>query len=163
MNIESHKPTILVLGGRGYIGRHIVKQLNVRGARVLIGTRNQPDKCNKNERCIRLHEIDGSQGWAKLLHKVDVVINAVGILRQRHRESYEKVHHTAVADLAEACQRNHTRLIHLSALGLKNNPKSRFLISKHRGETALKNSGADWAIVRPSVVDGRGGFGAKSG
>ena len=156
------KATVLVLGGYGSIGRHIVMQLERLGAQVLIGTRRQtcalsPD----NQRTIELHRLRQHPGWQRQLEHVDVVINAVGILRQRWGETYEKIHHHAVAELAEACKQRNIRVIHISALGLNNQVKSRFLSSKLRGEQALVKSGADWHLVRPSLVDGEGGYGAK--
>ncbi len=161
MNKAHNKPKILVLGGRGFIGRHVVKHLNRLGAEVLIGTRTKPNKCAENERSIQFHKATGNQDWLTLTSEVDTVINTVGILRERFRETYESVHHTAIADLAKACHTSKTRLIHISTLGLDCEVRSRFLTSKERGELALKKSGADWAIVRPSVIDGDGGFGAK--
>jgi len=52
-------------------------------------------------------------------------------------------------------------VVQVSALGLENPVKSRFSTSKLRGEKTLKSSHANWAIVRPSLVDGEGGYGAK--
>jgi len=52
-------------------------------------------------------------------------------------------------------------LIHTSALGLHAQAKSRFLSSKLLGEQAIAASGADYCIVRPSLIDGLGGFGAS--
>jgi len=91
-----------------------------------------------------------------------VVVNCVGILRERGRETYERVHCHAPAALAEDCARlGVRRLIHVSALGLHADARSRFLTSKLRGEQAVKASGLDWSIVRPSLLDGEGGFGAR--
>jgi hypothetical protein len=64
---------------------------------------------------------------------MDVVINCVGILRQRFGESYEAIHHLMPAALAQACAQSSVRLIHTSALGLHEGAKSRFLSSKLRG------------------------------
>ena len=52
-------------------------------------------------------------------------------------------------------------MIHVSALGLDGPAGSRFLRSKRDGEAALRASDADWHIVRPSLLDGEGGFGAR--
>lgn len=161
MNQTHNKPKILVLGGRGFIGRHIVKHLKKLGAEVLIGTRKKPNRCGQNERSIRFHTAKGASEWHRLTREVDTVINAVGILRERFFESYESVHHMAVANLAEASRVSNTRLIHISTLGLENDISSRFLTSKKNAESALKKSASDWAIIRPSVIDGDGGFGAK--
>lgn len=158
----SHKPTVLVLGGYGFIGRHIVTQLENLNARVLIGTRREKNTLSpSNQRCIALHKLNSNPAWKKQLEGVDVIVNAVGILRQRWGETYEQVHHQAVAELARVCAKQDIRLIHISALGLNNPVKSRFLKSKRLGEQALAKSHADWHLVRPSLVDGEGGYGAK--
>ena len=49
----------------------------------------------------------------------------------------------------------------MSALGLQYESRSRFLASKLAGERAIARSGADYTIVRPSLLDGDGGFGAR--
>ncbi len=158
--IKNPAPRVLVLGGYGFIGRHIVEALEVLGAKVLIGTRKRP--VSPRERQVSLHRlIQRPARHAELLRDVDVVINAVGILRQRWRENYDDVHHRAIAELAHACAAKGVRIIHVSALGLNNPVRSRFLKSKLDGEHALVNSKADWFLVRPSLVDGDGGFGAR--
>ena len=158
MNEKTHK-TALVLGGYGFIGRHVVQTLRNRGIKVLIGSRNKTT-CLET-RCVHLHKITNAEQWQNTLKGVDVVINTVGILRQRLGETYEQVHHHAVASLAQACSKFNIKLVHVSILGLHNPVRSRFITSKRRGEQALLNSNADWFVVRPSIIDGAGGFGAK--
>jgi len=150
---------VLVLGGYGFIGRHIVEQLEHLGAKVVIGTRKKT--VHPKQRQFIMHKLDDKAQWRCQLNDIDVVINTVGILRQRWGESYEQVHHLAVKELAAECAKRDVRLIHISALGLNNSAKSRFLSSKLAGEHALVNSDADWFLVRPSLVDGVGGFGAR--
>jgi hypothetical protein len=112
-------------------------------------------------RLARFEQLLQPDAWAALLKDVDVVVNCVGILRQRPNESYDHVHHRAPAALALACARAGIRFIHTSALGLHEGAKSRFLSSKLLGERAIAASGSDYAIVRPSLLDGEGGFGAR--
>jgi NADH dehydrogenase len=162
-------PTILVLGGSGFIGRHAVEALRYQRCQVVIGSRRplridallpaNAQRCPR--RTARFENLTTAEDWQALLSGIDVVINCVGILRQRGRETYDRIHRLAPAALAEACRRNNLRLIHVSALGLQPDARSRFLRSKHAGEQALKNSGADWRIVRPSLLDGEGGYGAR--
>jgi len=160
--VKNHQPIVLVLGGYGFIGRHIVNELESLNIPVLIGTRRQTSMLSpQNERHIMLHKLTRINSWEKQLDGVDVVINAIGILRQRWDETYDQVHHLAVAKLANACAQRDIRLIHVSALGLNNDVKSRFLSSKLLGEHALAKSQADWHLVRPSLVDGEDGFGAR--
>lgn len=157
------KKTILVMGGNGFIGRHIVRSLPIESARVLVGTRKR-EKGRKADVYTRHLPMDGQNSdhdWRQALRGVDVVINAVGILRQRRGESYEQVHHLAVAKLAALCANQDIRFVHISIMGVNSPATSRFVTSKQRGERAVRDSHADWYIVRPSLVDGEGGFGSK--
>jgi uncharacterized protein YbjT (DUF2867 family) len=166
---EDRTIRVLVLGGTGFIGRHAVTALLQAGCQVVIGTRH-PDRIGQRlpdlaDRCLhrqaRLERLTCPEDWLGLLHDVDVVVNCVGILRQRGRETYLRVHHHALAALASACAHRKLRLVHVSALGLHAQARSRFLRSKLEGEQALRASGCDWRLVRPSLLDGDGGYGAK--
>jgi len=156
---------VLVLGGTGFIGRHAVAALHASGAQVAIGSRHPERHLAAYPfaamRLARFEQLLLPDAWAALLQDVDVVVNCVGILRQRPNESYEHVHHRAPAALALACAKAGIRFIHTSALGLHEGAKSRFLSSKLLGERAIAASGSDHAIVRPSLLDGEGGFGAR--
>jgi NADH dehydrogenase len=99
--------------------------------------------------------------WLPHLAQIDVLINCAGILRQRLGERYEAVHHHLPRALAQACAQQGVRFLHTSALGLHADAASRFLASKWRGEQAIAASQADYCIVRPSLIDGVGGFGAS--
>jgi NADH dehydrogenase len=152
---------ILVLGGSGFIGRHVVRALQARGHGVIVGTRRPgaPHPCPARE--AHYEELLEASAWERLVSGIDAAVNSVGILRERRRETYERVHHLATAALALACARRRTRLIHVSALGLHAAARSRFITSKLAGERAVAASGAESCIVRPSLLDGDGGFGAR--
>ncbi len=161
---------VLVLGGAGFVGRHAVAALLDAGAAVVIGTRF-PDSLRDREaphpaaakaphQEIRFERLTSPADWLPFIDDVDAVLNCVGILRQRRNETYDLVHHRAPAALAEACRDQQKRFVHVSALGLDKPARSRFLTSKLAGEKAIRNTGGDWIIARPSLLDGVGGFGA---
>lgn len=160
--------TLLVLGGTGFIGRHVVAALLARRERVAIGTRHPRRALRRSPAaaCCELREAHLERltcpgDWLQVLEDVDVVVNAVGILRERGAETYDRVHHLAPAALALICARLGLRLVHVSALGLHETARSRFLTSKLAGERAVAAAGGDYTIVRPSLLDGEGGFGAR--
>lgn len=160
---------VLILGGAGFIGQHAALALQARGHEVVLASRD-PRRCGRRlpvelflceRREAHLDWLTAPSAWNELLRGIDCVVNAAGILRERGFETYERVHYRAPRALAEACARKTIRLIHLSALGLTELARSGFLRSKLAGERAIMASRADWSIVRPSLLDGEGGFGAR--
>lgn len=159
----------LVLGGTGFIGRHAAAALASRGHAVAIGTRRPRRAARRLPLELRacelveahLERLGTRADWHVLLPGFDCVVNAVGILRPRGAETYERVHHLAPAALAAACALAPRRLVHVSALGLHPGARSRFIRTKLAGERAVAASGADACIVRPSLLDGQGGYGAR--
>ena len=151
--------SVLVLGGNGFIGSNIVKSLNAMGAEVFVGGRNLANKPSVTTvRMEKMHKVDN---WIPILDGFDVVINAVGILRERKDESYNDIHTVAPTAMAKACAKMEIRLIHISAIGLSIEAKSGFIRSKYLGEQSIINSGANAVVVRISLLDGQGGYGAN--
>lgn len=169
--LEQRPNSVLVLGGAGFVGRHAVAALLRLGVRVVIGTRFPGPLGNRapphpsagivEQRRIKLERLGNADDWHKLIDDIDVVINCVGILRQRGRETYDSIHRQAPTALALACRDQRKRFVHVSALGLDRPARSRFLTSKRAGEAGIREHGDDWIIARPSLLDGVGGFGAS--
>jgi NADH dehydrogenase len=152
----------LVLGGHGFLGSSVVTALAQLGHGVEIGSRAlRRTGFGFRVRRIAFQEACTTDAWLRAIDGADVVVNCVGILRERGRETYERVHHLAPAAVGSACARSGVRFVHVSALGLSAQARSRFIASKLRGEAAVRASGADYTIVRPSLLDGEGGFGAR--
>ena len=154
----------LVLGGNGFIGSNIVSKLRTQAVKVMVGSRKLNPQNSMPE--ILMQEMLRIEDWLLALNNLgfqtgDVVVNSVGILRERPNESYEKIHNLAVKALAQACARLDIRLVHISAIGLTSTAKSRFIRSKFEGVQAVLASGVQAIIVRPSLLDGEGGYGAK--
>ncbi len=165
------KMKVLVLGGNGFIGSSIVTKLKQQGVQVLIGSRNTATQVDMIS--VRMQEMLLADDWLPVLKGIDIVVNSVGILRERNAQSnllldsqstsetYDKVHNLAPTALAQACAKLNIRLIHISVIGLTDTAKSRFIRSKFAGEQGILKSGAKAILVRPSLLDGEGGYGAK--
>ena len=158
-NFHHPAPTVLILGGYGFVGRYTAAALRAKGAHVVIGTRGGRPANRQSERRVRLHEAIRAADWRKTLDGIDAVINCVGILRERKGETFMAVHHHAVVALASACAERSIPLVHMSALGITQ-AKNTYTFSKLLGEQAILNGGCSAFIVRTSVVDAADGYGA---
>jgi len=162
MELRNYRITnknVLVLGGYGFIGSNICKEVKASGANLFIGTRGLNRRKTDCDRVLKMHDIASPEDWDCALQGVDVVVNSVGILRERPFESFEQVHHRSVDALAQACADKNIKLIHISALGLDQPVTSLFSTSKLQGEHCIARSQADWAILRASLVEGDGAYG----
>ena len=149
---------VLVLGGKGFIGRYVVRALAAQGSEVSIGTRHASAK---NDHVLILHHLTRTEDWREIVARFDVVVNCVGILRERWGERYADVYLHAPAAIAHACAAQRKRFIHVTALGLHAAASSGFLREKLAGEAAIANAGGETCIVRPSLLDGLDGFGSR--
>jgi uncharacterized protein YbjT (DUF2867 family) len=158
---EGIEMRILVLGGRGFIGRNIVSALIAKGANIQIGSRFDDNTVNSQVLPLKMENLIKQSDWTDIIQPFDCVINSVGILRERKGERYETIHTQAPAALAAACFAQGKTFIHISAIGLSPNAGSAFIRSKYVGEQRIIASNPNAIIVRPSLLDGEGGYGAK--
>ena len=86
----------------------------------------------------------------------DAAINLVGILNERRRGDFERVHVELSRKLVAACHKVRVpRLLHMSALNAGATAPSRYLRSKGEGEALVADSDLAWTIFQPSVIFGR--------
>lgn len=156
---------VLLIGGMGFVGKHLAQALAKKNISVLIPTRRREggDSIRVNPLVdiveTKDYDIKSLVEWMHLLGDDAVVINLAGILHDKHGVPYgpefTKTHvefpRTVVAAMKQV---GLTRLIHMSALGADPSGPSMYLRSKGDGESVVKNSGLDWTIFRPSVMFG---------
>ena len=91
---------VLVLGGNGFIGSNIVAKLQLQGAEVIVAGRKTALQSNQLQ--VKMQNMQQVSDWLPMINSVDVVINSVGILRERKAESYKDIHTYSVKSLANA-------------------------------------------------------------
>ena len=149
---------VLVIGGSGFIGRHVVRQLAGTGLQVRVPTRNR----ERAKDLILLPTVDvvradvfEPQTLEGLVAGVDAVVNLVGILHG----DFERAHVELPRRIVAACRKAGVgRLVHVSALKASLQGPSAYLRSKAQGEEAVRDAQSDalqTTIFRPSVVFGR--------
>lgn len=151
---------ICVLGGTGFVGSAIVRQLSEAGYLVKVLTRNcQKGRHLASLKNVQLIECDPSNSSAlkQILKSADVVINLIGILHETTKTSFEALHTELPRKLALICKElNIPRFIQMSALQASTSAPSNYLRSKGKAEEVLSEFSSDLKITifQPSVIFG---------
>jgi uncharacterized protein YbjT (DUF2867 family) len=151
---------ILVTGGAGFIGSHIVKKLADGGKiiRVLIRDKTHTEHENR----LRDLEVEWFEGdvlqpetLANAMQGVDTVIHTVAIAIEKGNLTFEKVNLEGTVNIVDAAiQANVKRFINLSQLGADPSLPYRLLASKGKAQAYVAKSKLNWTAFRPSVVWG---------
>ena len=151
---------VLIWGGSGQIGRHLIRKLTKNQYRVTVVTRNIHQKG-------LLIKSQGNQGWIdvveanifdekkirSLFQEADICINLIGILYEKKGSSFKNIHTLFPSILAKLCKEyNLEHFIHLSALGVDKAMDSNYAKSKLEGEKEILKNFSLSTILRPSLV-----------
>lgn len=152
---------VCVLGGSGFIGRHVCEHLAARGYRARVLTRSAERAKDLNTLpTVSVVEADvhDPEDLARWIRGNDAVINLVGVLHDaRGRAGFRQAHVELAAKVVAACRETGVqRVLHMSALNADPDGPSAYLRSKSEAEARVRGSDLAYTIFRPSVVFGRG-------
>ena len=148
---------ILVLGGSGFVGRHVCEKLNQQQIHVTVLTRRRVNA--QHLQMLPLVDVIevadlGAASLAAQLPGHDAVVNLIAILHGSEA-AFEKAHVGFPTALVSACEASAVkRIVHISALGAAADSPAMYQRSKSRGEAVLRESGLDVTLLRPSVIFG---------
>jgi uncharacterized protein YbjT (DUF2867 family) len=148
---------ILIVGATGFIGKSIYNFLK-RGQcfDIVAGVRN-PEKFNRDTLKIDFNDIASDKELVKKLTGFDVIVNAVGIITETRKQTFEQIHTLASLTLFDACKEAGVKkVVQISALGTQTGT-TEYHQSKNRADEYLRELGIDYAILHPSIVYGDGG------
>ncbi len=148
---------VLVLGGSGFVGRHVCEQLVRAGHQVTVPTRRASRAASvQTLPGLTVIEIDvhDDAALAALMAGHSAVVNLIAVLHGDEAR-FERMHVQLPQRIAAAMrQAGVERLVHVSALGADLQGPSLYQRSKARGEAVLASAGLDLTVLRPSVIFG---------
>jgi uncharacterized protein YbjT (DUF2867 family) len=150
---------VLVLGGSGFVGRHVCEKLQRAGCKITVPTR-RVSNAQGVQHLPRLTVVEANvhneADMERLLPGHTAVVNLIAILHGTEA-AFERTHVLLPTKLARACTASGVRrLVHVSALGVALDSPARYQRSKARGEQVLREAGLDLTVLRPSVIFGQG-------
>tara|TARA_B100001057_G_scaffold241035_1_gene241384 strand:- start:67 stop:1008 length:942 start_codon:yes stop_codon:yes gene_type:complete len=150
-----------ILGGGGFIGRYLVRNLTKKNYRCIISTRKTFEKgylkTQATPGAIELVNWN-SNNFLELEEAIknsDIVINLIGILYETRKQKFYNIHTNIPEAVAKICSKSDVKkFIHVSAIGANENSKSFYQKSKYQGELKALSNFKNTIILRPSVVCG---------
>ena len=150
-----------ILGGGGFIGRYLVRNLTKKNYRCIISTRKAFQKGYLKTQATpgAIELIDWNpNNFSELKEAIknsDIVINLIGILFETRRQKFYNIHTGIPEAVSKICsEADVKKFIHISAIGASENSKSLYQKSKYQGEVKAFNNFKNTVIIRPSVVCG---------
>ena len=161
MTSENSEKIVTIIGGSGFIGRHIVRALAKRGYRVRVACR-RPDLAGHVQPLGTPGQIMPVQAnvrfpasLAAVCDGAYAVINLTGVLASRGAQSFEAIHVFGAEASAKAAKAAKARVfIQMSALGTDASSTSEYARTKAAGESKARAAFPGAIILRPSIVFG---------
>jgi len=150
-----------ILGGGGFIGRYLVRNLTKKNYRCFISTRKAFQKGYLKTQATpgAIELIDwNSNNFSELKEAIknsDIVINLIGILYETRKQKFYNIHAGIPEVISKICSESGVKkFIHVSAIGASEKSKSLYQKSKYQGEVKALTNFKNTIIIRPSVVCG---------
>ena len=150
-----------ILGGGGFIGRYLVRNLTKKNYRCIISTRKAFQKGYLKTQATpgAIELVDWNPNNFSVLKESiknsDIVINLIGILYETRKQKFYNIHTNIPEAIAKICSESDVKkFIQISAIGASENSKSLYQKSKYQGEVKALENFKNTVIIRPSVVCG---------
>jgi len=157
----TERTTTLVTGGTGFVGPHVVHALRARGTpvRALVRKPARATRLAAWGAELTIGDVTDPASLRAACEGVTTVVHLVAIIRGRPAD-FERVMAEGTRNVVAAAQEvGVRRFVLASALGLDERSKDAvpYFAAKWEMEHAVRESGLDHVILRPSFVFGRDG------
>ena len=158
---ENSEKIVTLIGGSGFIGRHIVRALAKRGYRIRVACR-RPDLAGHVQPLGTPGQVMPVQAnvrfpasLAAACDGATAVVNLTGVLSSRGAQSFDAIHVFGAEASARAAKAAKAQVfIQMSALGADAESASEYGRTKAAGEAKARAAFPGAIILRPSIVFG---------
>jgi NADH dehydrogenase len=153
---------ILVTGGTGFVGSHVLRRLSETEPRGSVRTlvRNRAKAIFPEGVSIVEGDITRPESLPAAVAGVDVIIHAAAITGDRkepYRGAYDRTNRVGTENLMSAAKgAGVKRLVVVSGLGCRQAPAGTYMATRWGMEEAVRGSGIPFVILQPSVLFGAG-------
>jgi len=149
---------IVITGATGFVGEEIARQAHAAGHPIRAIVR-EPQRAQWlverygaelfHGNVLYAPSIEGAMEGAKC------VIHLVGIIHEQNENTFERTHTRATQHVVDEAKKSKVkRYVHMSALGTRENARSRYHQTKWAAEEYVRKSGLAWTMFRPSFIYG---------
>ncbi|HVQ77314.1 MAG TPA: complex I NDUFA9 subunit family protein [Candidatus Binatia bacterium] len=152
---------VFVTGGTGFVGRAVLRSLVAQGflVRCLVRRGSEAD-LRGFEAIDRVPgDVLQADGLVAAAEGCTAIVNLVGIIREHPSRgiTFRRLHVTATENMLQVARAaGIERFVQMSALGARTDARAEYHRTKWQAEEAIRASGLDWTIFRPSIIFGPG-------
>jgi NADH dehydrogenase len=153
---------VFVTGSTGFVGSHVLNELVGKGHQVVAlvrpGSEHKLKKPDEVE--VAFGDVTEIADLQEGMQGCDAIIHLVGIIRAFPNKgiTFERMHTEATGNVVQAAKEAGVeRLLHMSALGVREDGPTPYLRTNFAAEELVRGSGLIYTIFRPSLIFGRGG------
>ncbi|MDZ7371681.1 MAG: complex I NDUFA9 subunit family protein [candidate division KSB1 bacterium] len=152
---------VLVTGATGFVGTVITERLQAAGhlARALVRTAAKAQFLQERGVEVRFGDATDRTSLHAALADCEAVIHLIAIIQEfpSRGVTFERINYEATLNLIEAAKAcGVRRFLHMSALGATPDGPTPYFRTKGKAEEAVRRSGLEFTIFRPSFIYGRG-------
>jgi NADH dehydrogenase len=152
---------VFVTGSTGFVGKHVARALLAQG--FLVRCLVRPGSEHDLKGFASIDRVPGDvlepDDLTASIEGCAAIVHLVGIIREQPSRgvTFERLHAQATRNVLELARKAGVpRYVQMSALGTRPGARARYHRTKWEAEEAVRASGLDWTIFRPSIIFGRG-------
>ena len=150
---------LVILGGTGFVGSHLVPRLAADGHRIVLLSRNREQRRALGVLpgvSVRSADVYDDDALRRQFAGADAVVNLIGILNASGKHTFRRAHVELTRRLIAACEATGVRRLHQMSALKAGQGLSQYLKTRGEAEALVRASSLDWTIYQPSVIFGAG-------